>query len=91
MVKVKGIEVMSLAKILAVVYAVFGFIGGVIFTFLAMLGLTQEAVSPLLGFLSIIVLPIVYSLMGFIGGILTAVVFNWATQFTGPLQLKTDD
>jgi len=98
---IKSIRVLSLAKVMAVIYAGIGLIAGLIFSFFALLGTAfgtafQDANGPeaifgvLFGVGAVIVLPILYGLMGFLGGLLTSAIYNVAARLMGGLELEVE-
>ncbi len=94
---VRGIGALSLAKILGVLYAVFGLIAGFIFTTVSLVGLAfaeksgmEGLVAGLFGIGAVIILPIFYGAIGFVGGLITAGLFNLVAPLVGGLELQTD-
>ena len=65
--KVKRIGVLSLAKILGLLYAVLGLIFGALFAVLSLFGFGAGETGLFFGTASIIIFPILYGIMGFIG------------------------
>jgi hypothetical protein len=91
------IGVFSCAKVSGVIYAAFGLLVGMIFTFLAMLGAAigvasdsgPEALFGLFfGIGAVIVLPVFYGILGFIGGAIVAVLYNLAASAIGGVELE---
>ena len=93
MTKIRSIGVISLAKILAFIYAVIGLIIGGLVSILTLFGIhlvkTPE-VGPesLAGILGVLILPILYGTVGFIGGVIAAAAFNLAAGWMGGLEVK---
>jgi len=96
---IRHIGVGSLARILGALYALWGFIFGVIVALVALAGVGMNASSdspmpPWLGGLfgvgAIIFLPIVYGMLGAIGGALTAVMYNVVAGMVGGLSVETE-
>ncbi len=92
------IDVLSLGKILTVIYAAFGLIGGSVFALLSVFGFAltggaEGATGALLalffGVGSVIVLPIFYGFMGFLTGLIAGALFNLACTVMGGLQVET--
>ena len=92
---VRGIGALSLAKILGVLYAVFGLIAGFIFTTVSLVGLAfaeksgmEGLVAGLFGIGAVIILPIFYGAIGFVGGLITAGLFNLVAPLVGGLEFR---
>lgn len=98
---VKSVRVLSLAKVMGTIYGGLGFVIGLIFSFVAMLGLAfgsafQESTGmealfgALFGLGAVLVLPILYGFMGFLGGLLTSALYNLAARVVGGLELEVE-
>jgi hypothetical protein len=96
---IRHIGVGSLARILAALYALWGFIFGVIIALVAVggAGLSAASDSPLPGWAgglfgvgAIIFLPICYGVLGAIGGAITAVMYNVVAGMVGGLSVETE-
>ena len=98
---IKHVDVLSVAKIAAVVYAGLGLIGGVIFACIALLsaGLTsamqQNAQIPpifslFFGVGAIVAMPVVYGVMGLILGAISAWLFNVAAGIAGGVRIQVE-
>jgi len=87
--KVKKIGVLSFAKILGLLYAIFGLIVGALFSLFPLTGFVGAAdVGLFFGTASIIIFPIIYGIMGFIGGLITAFFYNLVAGKIGGLELE---
>ena len=86
--KVKRIGVLSLAKILGILYAIFGLIVGALFALFPLIGLSADETGLFFGTASIIIFPILYGIMGFIGGIITAFFYNLIVGKVGGLEVE---
>lgn len=91
---VKRIGVMSLAKIMAILYAAIGLIGGVcvaLFSMIAGSAFAQQGAAAGLGMGfglgSIILFPILYGVFGFIGGLISAWLYNVIAGSVGGIEL----
>ena len=92
----RRIDVLSTAKLLGILYAVFGLIGGVVFAVVALLGLfagnpdspAQTAFGALFGAGALVFFPILYGVMGFIGGALGAWLYNVLAGVVGGIRLE---
>lgn len=98
---IKHIRVLSLAKVMGIIYGSLGLIFGLIFSFFALLGaafgsLFQDShgIEALFGALfgvgAVIALPILYGLMGFIMGLLVSALYNLAARTVGGLELELE-
>ncbi len=103
----KKIGVMSLAKMMAVLYAAIGFIVGIFFALFASLFMALS-VMPVggsaaggnalmpgafagLGVLAIILFPVGYAIMGFIGGAITAWLYNVIAGHVGGISIELEE
>ena len=88
--KITKIGALSLAKLLASMYALFGFLAGVFFSVFSMLGIKTEAgnLGPAVGVAAIIVFPVLYAAMGFVGGLITASFFNLVSGWLGGIEIE---
>jgi hypothetical protein len=101
--QVKRVGVLSLGKVFAVLYGLFGLIFGVLFSLFAIMGAAlgglaaetgEEAGAAVFGLLfgvgAVIAMPVIYAIMGFIGGILTAALYNLSARFVGGIELDLE-
>ena len=94
----KSIGVMSAAKIVAVMYAVMGLIGGLMFAaILSMMPFAMEGpeappswLAPMFGVGSILIMPIVYGVIGFCVGAIGAVIYNGLAGVIGGVELRLE-
>ena len=95
----RHIGVLSCAKLMGILYALFGLIVGVFFSLFGLLGLAAglaggregapgAAVSALFGVGAIIFMPVLYGLMGFVGGLLMAWLYNLVAKLAGGIELE---
>ena len=94
--EIKKIEIVSAAKVTAIVSAIWGFIAAIISLaalapFAAYAG-TAGATNPLLmgvgfGIASIVIMPIMMAILGFIMGAVGAFFYNVAAKYVGGVQL----
>ncbi len=96
---IRHIGVGSLARILAALYALWGFIFGVIVALIALAGagISAASDSPLPGWMgglfgvgAVIFLPICYGVFGAIGGAITALMYNFIAGMVGGLSVETE-
>lgn len=89
------IGVLSAAKMLGVMYTLFGLIFGAFFSLLSVLGAAVNSGGPnapgipfpFIGIGAIVILPIMYGLMGFIGGAIAAAIYNVLAGLTGGIEM----
>ncbi len=87
--EIKKIGVLSLAKIYAVITAIFGLIIGIIYAVVGTAASVsgEAGVLAALGIGSIIVMPIVYGIIGFISGAIGAWLYNLVANWIGGIEL----
>jgi len=86
--ELKAIDPMSLGKMLAVIWAVMGFLMGLIgAAFSPFMAMWSPVGAAALGLLAIIVLPIVFAIVGFISGIIVAFIYNVVAKKFGGVML----
>jgi hypothetical protein len=100
MITIRRIGVLSLAKVLGLLYALLGLIIGGLVTCFSLFGtlvaganMPEGPEGPLFGLVfglgSIIILPIFYGLAGFIGGLIVATLYNLLAGWVGGIELET--
>lgn len=91
---VRRIGVLSLAKIMGIIYAAIGLIAGF---FMAMAGALMAIIPRsqdfgpfafLFGIGGIIFMPIIYGIAGFVGGVIVSGIYNVAAGFVGGLEIE---
>ncbi len=91
---VNRIGVLSLGKILAVVYGTLGLIFGILITSTSLLigpGMYGSGSGGMLfGAAAVITLPVFYGIIGFVSGVITAWIFNAATGVIGGLEIEVE-
>jgi hypothetical protein len=90
---VRRIGMLSLAKMLAVLYASLGLIIGAFFFAFALIGAVvgpgnQLAAGLVAGAAIIVLAPLFYGLIGFVGGIVLAAAYNFIASFAGGVQME---
>jgi hypothetical protein len=102
MVKIHRIGIFSLGKVSAVMYALFGLLGGVFMTGISLISMifndsshsayssygSSSIVSMITGLGAVVCLPILYGILGFLGGIITAFFLNLALKYAGGLEVE---
>jgi hypothetical protein len=99
----KSVGVLSVAKVFAILYGVFGLIVGAVVSLIAFLGAVGSAMGAngpegaagmvfglIFGAGGIIVLPIVYAAMGFVGGLIGAWLYNVVAGMVGGVELRLE-
>jgi hypothetical protein len=90
---VKRIVPLSLAKICGILYAIGGFVGGCIFSLVALAGGFSSdtagagAFGVVVGAGAIIIFPILYGCLGFIGTLIVAWIYNAMAGVVGGIEL----
>lgn len=97
---IRRIGVLSLGKLMAVMYAAIGLVFGLLYAVFAVLGggaLMAMGDSDAgigggmmigMGLAAVIVAPLLYGIGGFIGGVISAFFFNLASKYVGGLELE---
>lgn len=91
---ISSIGVLSVAKMLAVIYAFLGlFIGGIISLFsvmgAAMGGGDGGRVGAMIfGVGAVIVMPLLYGALGFVGGIIMSALYNLVAKVVGGIEIE---
>lgn len=98
---IRRVGVLSLAKLMGVLYAGIGLVFGILFALFSLLGGGAMMASGAeggaggagmmmgMGIGAAIIFPIFYGLFGFIGGLITGWLFNLAAGFVGGLEIET--
>ena len=87
--EIKSVEPVSVAKITAIISAIWAFVVvtvGLLFTPLIMMGPFHGYVT-LFGLAAIVIYPMLAAIMGFIGGLVGAFFYNVAAKYTGGVRL----
>lgn len=98
---IRKIGVLSLGKLMAVMYAGIGLVLGVLYALFAVVGggammAMGEGESDAfgggmvmgIGLAAVVIAPVVYGAFGFIGGVISAFFFNLAAKYAGGLELE---
>lgn len=80
----KRIGAKSFAKVMLVLYGVFGIISGVVTSVASVMS------GNTLGIVSIVVIPFVYAILGFVGGYIVASVYNIVAGKIGGIEIDID-
>jgi hypothetical protein len=93
---VKRIGVLSLGRIMGIMYGGIGLFFGAIFAIVSLAGAAIGAgmsesgnawVGAFFGVGAVVLMPVLYGVLGFVGGLLSALVYNLAARFVGGLEL----
>jgi hypothetical protein len=89
----KRVGVLSVGRVMAVLYAVIGLIEGAIVSLASVLGATfgshqDEFPGAVFGVLAIVFLPLLSGMLGFIGGIIMGALYNVAAKMLGGIDLE---
>jgi hypothetical protein len=89
---IKKLDIMSVAKLEAVLMAVMGLVMGIMIGVFgmamgAMFGSVPAGIG--VGLASIIAVPIFYGIMGFIAGAIGAWLYNMAAKWVGGIKIET--
>ncbi len=91
--KIKRVNMLSLAKILGVIYSCFGLLVGLFMSLAAILNIqlpnASQNPNPF-GAAAIVVLPIIYGIIGFLSGYFSGFFFNLATKWVGGLEIEKE-
>jgi hypothetical protein len=91
---IKSVGVLSVAKILGLVYACLGLIFTPLFLLMGLLGsaLGQQN-NPVAGIFGIgfaVLMPVLYGAVGFVGGAIGALLYNLFAKWVGGFELQID-
>ncbi len=89
--EIKKIGIFSVSKVYAIIFAIIGLIGGLIF---AVFGMVASAVGNFgalgasIGILSVILFPVLYGVIGFVMGALGALIYNLVAAWIGGIEIE---
>lgn len=88
----RSIGVLSMAKMMGTLYAVIGFILGLFFAMLSMIGAGfaergSGIIAMVMGVGGVIILPIFYGAIGFIAGVVGSALYNVIAGMAGGIEL----
>jgi hypothetical protein len=91
---VKSVGVLSVAKILGLIYACLGLIFAPLFLLIGMLGsMAGQDKNPFAGMIGVVLalmMPIIYGAFGFIAGAIGALLYNLFAKLVGGIELDLD-
>lgn len=92
---IRRIGVLSMAKMMGVLYALLGLIIGAFVSLIALVGSALGSsssqsgmIGAVVGIAAIIVFPILYGIIGFLGGLITAWLYNLVAGMIGGIELE---
>jgi len=97
MTRIRRFSVLSVGKMMGMVYALIGLLAGAVLALLSLVGAgigaaVQDSGTPFLGALvgvgAIIILPIFYGIIGFLGGLLSSAIYNLVAGMTGGVEME---
>lgn len=96
---IREFNVMSCARVGGLVYALLGFVGGLMFTFFAILGSAASApedefsgmIGLAIGIGAVIFMPLFYGFIGFLFGGLSALAYNFIAGFMGGIEVTLEN
>src|SRR5271154_3238188 len=91
---VKSVGVMSIAKIMGLVYACMGLIFSPLFLLIGLVGsMAGQSKTPFAGMFGVVfavLLPVMYGLLGFIAGAIGAWLYNLFARLAGGFELELE-
>jgi hypothetical protein len=91
---VKSVGVMSIAKIMGLLYGCMGVIFAPIFLLLGLLGsFAGQDKTPFAGIFGVVfavLMPVIYGVMGFVAGAIGALLYNLLARWVGGFELELE-
>lgn len=90
----KSVGVVSVAKIMGTLCAIMGFLFGLVFAMLSVVGAgfaetgSEGLFAVMFGVGGVIILPIFYGVFGFIQGLIVSVIYNFLAGIVGGVELN---
>jgi len=88
--KITRINPKSLAKVFGALYAIMGFIGGLIFALIGIVTAASGQMGGLFGLVSLLLLPLLYGMMGLVFGYITALLYNLIAKKIGGVEIELE-
>jgi hypothetical protein len=92
---VKRVGVLSVGKVMGILYALLGLIIGGLFSLFSLAGAVvggaggqENVLAMLFGVGAVVILPLFYGVIGFIGGIITAALYNLVASYIGGIEVE---
>ncbi len=92
----KSIGVFSMAKMLGALYATIGFLIGLLFALLSVVGAgiadsgSEGLLALVFGVGAVIILPVFYGVLGFVGGAVLSALYNLIAGMAGGIELNLE-
>lgn len=88
--EIKQFDILSLGKIIGILYVIIGFIIGIIYSIISLITILIGTTNIIFyfGLGSVIFMPIFYGVIGFISGILLGVFYNMISSRIGGIKLE---
>jgi len=89
--RIKEVGIVSLAKIMAVIYGFFGLLTGIYINVSRFLGIevpTEASQVQSVGTWAVLIFPVIYAILGGLSGLASGFFFNLAAKWVGPLEVK---
>ena len=90
--EIKKIIPLALARVVAVIYFVYGLFWGIAYTVLFLSGNTFPGIPVVvqdIGIGSIVIFPVVYGVLGFVLGYIFALIYNLAAKRIGGIEFES--
>jgi|TARA_B100002003_G_C13875154_1_gene427591 hypothetical protein len=92
----KSIGVFSMAKMMGALYATAGFLVGLLFALMSVVGAgfadtgAEGFLALVFGVGAVIIFPVFYGVMGFLAGALMSVIYNFVAGVAGGVELNLE-
>jgi hypothetical protein len=94
MVRLRSVDVMSCAKIYAILHMAIGILVGLFLVLIGLVGFAAAPGHPKFGMVGMLVVaalsPFVYGIFGFIFGAIGALLYNWIASAVGGIQMELE-
>lgn len=89
---IRRISPTSIAKLSGLLYAVFGFIAGLVLLVVSLVAQSDKAgnMGIVFGIGAPIALPIMYGVMGWVGGYISGLLYNFFAKKVGGIQIEIE-